>query len=420
MARKPSRGRPPRGRRGRGPRGRPPRGGRRRSSRGRPSRGSSSKGEKSDGDSSPAPKPKVQVAIKPKGEGGPRAKVAVVKVKAKTDSGGSEANDEKQTVSVEAKAETTDDKKEDTQASKILDSILESSDETAIPWERKSAKPIVAVYGHIDRISSREAGRDVLERYKHRFGHELDRDLIIKRRQERLEKLRVLEEEMAAAASTQPVIQLVQPGGGLVGGTQVGQFPAPVQGIQPIVDGPIVGGVTQLSPPPGVMPPPVPGAVTPLPGMPIPSPMAVAPVAIQQMAIPGVLDRPRDGQGMPVYNLGELPLPPPPMIAMLGKDLQQSQKLLAKEQNKLQKLNIQGRAATPKGMQQADLVRMCEEDIIVIQRQMEGLLPLNFDPSTIQPVDQFGQPGLTPVAPGFQMPVVSMCVFLSHCVSASV
>ena len=55
-------------------------------------------------------------------------------------------------------------------------------------YAKKSGKPLQQVYGHIDRISQGEIG-SLLERYSDRFGHELDRDIIVMRKDNRNEKI---------------------------------------------------------------------------------------------------------------------------------------------------------------------------------------------------------------------------------------
>ena len=55
-------------------------------------------------------------------------------------------------------------------------------------WAKKSDKPLPQIYGHIDRISSGEVG-SLLDRYADRFGHSLDRDIIVLRKQEHDDKL---------------------------------------------------------------------------------------------------------------------------------------------------------------------------------------------------------------------------------------
>ena len=51
-------------------------------------------------------------------------------------------------------------------------------------WEKRSEKTLPQMYGHIDRLGSGEGGT-LLERYSDRFGHELDREIIVMRKQER-------------------------------------------------------------------------------------------------------------------------------------------------------------------------------------------------------------------------------------------
>ena len=67
-------------------------------------------------------------------------------------------------------------------------------------YAKKSGKPLKQVYGHIDRISHGEIG-SLLDRYSDRFGHELDRDIIVMRKEER--------EEKAAEIRDSPTVQLL-------------------------------------------------------------------------------------------------------------------------------------------------------------------------------------------------------------------
>ena len=50
-------------------------------------------------------------------------------------------------------------------------------------WKRRSDKSLPQMYGAIDRIGSGEIG-SLLDRYSDRFGHELDREIIVMRRAE--------------------------------------------------------------------------------------------------------------------------------------------------------------------------------------------------------------------------------------------
>ncbi len=49
-------------------------------------------------------------------------------------------------------------------------------------WAKRSDKPLQQIYGHIDRITNSDAG-SLLDRYADRFGHSLDRDIIVLRKQ---------------------------------------------------------------------------------------------------------------------------------------------------------------------------------------------------------------------------------------------
>lgn len=68
--------------------------------------------------------------------------------------------------------------------------VEEKNDETSYSglYAKKSGKPLQQVYGHIERISKGEIG-SLLDRYSDRFGHELDRDIIIMRKDEREDKI---------------------------------------------------------------------------------------------------------------------------------------------------------------------------------------------------------------------------------------
>ena len=67
-------------------------------------------------------------------------------------------------------------------------------------YAKKSGKPLQQVYGHIDRIGEGEVG-SLLERYSDRFGHELDRDIIVMRKEERDDKIAVIRDS--------PTVQLL-------------------------------------------------------------------------------------------------------------------------------------------------------------------------------------------------------------------
>lgn len=64
-------------------------------------------------------------------------------------------------------------------------------------WEKRSEKTLPQMYGHIDRLGSGEIGT-LLERYSDRFGHELDREIIVMRKQ-----------ELEAIRDTAPVVEII-------------------------------------------------------------------------------------------------------------------------------------------------------------------------------------------------------------------
>jgi hypothetical protein len=73
----------------------------------------------------------------------------------------------------------------------IVDDLVEvvSDDEEADEnyadlWQNRTEKSLQQMYGHIDRLGSGEVGT-LLERYADRFGHELDREIIVMRKTER-------------------------------------------------------------------------------------------------------------------------------------------------------------------------------------------------------------------------------------------
>lgn len=82
------------------------------------------------------------------------------------------------------------------------------SDAYSEMWAKRTEKPLQQVYGHIDRLTNKEAG-SLLDRYADRFGHELDREIIVLRKQmhdDRLAEVReaptveLLDAEMVAEA----------------------------------------------------------------------------------------------------------------------------------------------------------------------------------------------------------------------------
>ena len=58
-----------------------------------------------------------------------------------------------------------------------------SSNEYGSMWAKRSDKPLQQIYGHIDRLAKGETG-SLLDRYSERFGHSLDREIIVLRKKE--------------------------------------------------------------------------------------------------------------------------------------------------------------------------------------------------------------------------------------------
>ena len=68
-------------------------------------------------------------------------------------------------------------------------------------WAKRSEKPLQQIYGHIDRISNKEAG-SLLDRYADRFGHSLDREIIVMRK--------AAVQEKAAEIRDAPTVELIE------------------------------------------------------------------------------------------------------------------------------------------------------------------------------------------------------------------
>ena len=45
-------------------------------------------------------------------------------------------------------------------------------------WAKRSNKPLQQIFGHIDRLSKKDTG-SLLDRYADRFGHSLDREIVV-------------------------------------------------------------------------------------------------------------------------------------------------------------------------------------------------------------------------------------------------
>ena len=55
-------------------------------------------------------------------------------------------------------------------------------------WAKRSDKPLQQIFGHIDRLSKKDTG-SLLDRYADRFGHSLDREIVVLRKKDREAKL---------------------------------------------------------------------------------------------------------------------------------------------------------------------------------------------------------------------------------------
>ena len=69
-------------------------------------------------------------------------------------------------------------------------------------WAKKSDKPLPQIYGHIDRISAGGDAGSLLDRYADSFGHSLDRDIIVLRKQEHDNKVSQIRDA--------PVVELIE------------------------------------------------------------------------------------------------------------------------------------------------------------------------------------------------------------------
>ncbi len=74
-------------------------------------------------------------------------------------------------------------------------------------WAKRTEKPLQQVYGHIDRLTNKEAG-SLLDRYADRFGHELDREIIVLRKQMHDDRLaEVREAPTVELLDAEPVVE---------------------------------------------------------------------------------------------------------------------------------------------------------------------------------------------------------------------
>ena len=65
----------------------------------------------------------------------------------------------------------------------LADADTSSGNEYGSMWAKRSDKPLQQIYGHIDRLAKGETG-SLLDRYSERFGHSLDREIIVLRKKE--------------------------------------------------------------------------------------------------------------------------------------------------------------------------------------------------------------------------------------------
>ena len=88
----------------------------------------------------------------------------------------------------------------------VADTTLNQNDESDNQynelWAKKSDKPLPQIYGHIDRISAGGDAGSLLDRYADRFGHSLDRDIIVLRKQEHDNKISQIRDA--------PVVELIE------------------------------------------------------------------------------------------------------------------------------------------------------------------------------------------------------------------
>ena len=74
---------------------------------------------------------------------------------------------------------------EEDEVVEVEEAPMDHTDSYSELWRRRSGKSLPQVYGAIDRIASGEVGT-LLDRYSDRFGHELDREIIVMRKAEQV------------------------------------------------------------------------------------------------------------------------------------------------------------------------------------------------------------------------------------------
>ena len=92
-------------------------------------------------------------------------------------------------------------------------------------WAKRSEKPLQQIYGHIDRISNKEAG-SLLDRYADRFGHALDREIIVMRK--------AAVEEKVAEIRDAPTVELLDEDDSTDEGTELEKVEQELRALKPL------------------------------------------------------------------------------------------------------------------------------------------------------------------------------------------
>jgi hypothetical protein len=92
-------------------------------------------------------------------------------------------------------------------------------------WAKRSEKPLQQIYGHIDRISNKEAG-SLLDRYADRFGHSLDREIIVMRK--------AAVDEKVAEIRDAPTVELIEDEGPTDGMSELERVEHELRALKPL------------------------------------------------------------------------------------------------------------------------------------------------------------------------------------------
>lgn len=92
-------------------------------------------------------------------------------------------------------------------------------------WAKRSEKPLQQIYGHIDRISNKEAG-SLLDRYADRFGHALDREIIVMRK--------AAMDEKVAEIRDAPVVEVLDDDGASDGLSELERVENELRALKPL------------------------------------------------------------------------------------------------------------------------------------------------------------------------------------------